>query len=270
MAEPDIWYTTAGDHDAPVLLCLHGIGSCADAFEPQFPLAEATGRRLVAWDAPGYRHSPDPSVEPGRAWTLDDWADAAAWLIGQTGAGPADVLGVSWGGVTATRLAIRHPDLVRSLILADSSVGSGTSERGAAIMRERGAGVDEATLDEFAASRSPLLVHEGAPAELVAEVARLMAISVRQPFYTWACHSMADTDHRADLATIEVPTLVMVGSEDRVTPPKLSTQLAEGIPGAKLVKIAGAGHLANQERPEEFNRLVAHFLNTERPCTTPG
>ena len=250
MGEP--WTATHGDPAAPVLLCLHGIGSCAAAFEPQYPLAERADRRIVAWDAPGYRHSPDPD----HWFTLDDWADAAASLLD----GPADVLGVSWGGVTATRLALRHPELIRSLILADSSVGSGTSPERAEAMRARAGDVDEMGLEAFAASRSPRLVTDAAPPDLVARVAELMVDSVRQLSYRWACDSMADTDHRPRLAEIAAPTLVIVGSEDQVTPPRVSEELAAGIPDTELEVVAGAGHLANQEQPERFNDLVDAFL----------
>lgn len=252
------FHLTHGAIDAPVLLCLHGIGSAAEAFDPQIPLASRLGRRIVAWDAPGYGRSPDPD-EP---YTLDHWADAAADLIAATGGGPVDLLGVSWGGVTATRVALRHPHLLRSLILADSSVGSGTTPERAEAMRGRATAVDTDGLEAFAASRSPLLVGPNTAPAVVAEVERLMVNAVRQPSYTWACDSMADTDHRDALASIEVPTLVLVGEHDQVTPPSLSRQLAAGIAGAQLVVIDDAGHLANQEQPDAFNDAVAAFLSS--------
>ncbi|MGW7289809.1 alpha/beta fold hydrolase, partial [Streptomyces sp. NPDC054847] len=115
----------------PLLLCLHGIGSSSAAFAPQ--LAELSSyARVVAWDAPGYARSPDPEAP----LTLDDYADAAAAVIRERGTS-AHVLGVSWGGVIALRLAARHPDLVDSLIVADSSPGSGTDEAKAKAMRGR-------------------------------------------------------------------------------------------------------------------------------------
>jgi len=245
-----------GPEGAQMLLCLHGIGSCADAFVPQQPLAERCNRRVVAWDAPGYRNSPDPSTEPG----IDGWADAAAALIDELGYETADVLGVSWGGVTATRLALRHPGLVRSLVLADSSVGSGTSEYRATAMRARATDMVDMGIDAFASDRAPKLVNAAAPDELVATVATMMSDSVRMPSYQWAANSMAEADHRGDLASIGCPTLVVVGDEDTVTGPEKAAELADGIPGALLVTIGAAGHLANQERPDEFNTAVAEFL----------
>ncbi|MEL7208230.1 MAG: alpha/beta fold hydrolase [Actinomycetota bacterium] len=257
MTEPP-FHWTHGPEDAPLLLCLHGIGSCADAFVPQQPLAERCGRLVAAWDAPGYRHSPDPEIEPG----IDGWADAAAELIRALRRTEADVLGVSWGGVTATRLALRHPEVVRSLILADSSVGSGTTPKRASAMRARAGAMVEAGIGDFAASRAPLLVHPDTDPDLVAQVAALMIDSVRMPSYQWAANSMAEADHRDRLADIACPTLVVVGSDDAVTGPEAAHLLAAGIPGAEYAIIDRAGHLANQERPEAFNDLVARFLAT--------
>ena len=255
------FHWTHGEADAPVLLCLHGIGSCADAFIPQQPLASRLGRRVIAWDAPGYRNSPDPEAD----WGLDGWADAVAELIRAVSDGPVDLLGVSWGGVTATRVALRHSDLVASLVIADSSVGSGTTPERAEAMRGRAAAVAELGLAEFARTRSPVLFSEGADAGLVEVAADLMIDSVRLPPYQWACNSMADTDHRDDLARITAPTLVVCGDNDAVTPPSLSKQLAAGIEGADLEFIEGAGHLANQERPDAFNDVVASFISTRSP-----
>lgn len=73
---------------------------------------------------------------------------------------------------------------------------------------------------------------------------------------------MADTDHRDSLSSISVPTLVICGEEDRVTPPKLSAELQEGIPNATLAHVKDAGHLANQERPEAFNNKVSEFAQS--------
>jgi len=252
------FYWSHGQDREELLFCMHGIGSCADAFLPQRDLADDLGYRLVAWDAPGYRYSADPTSEQG----IDGWADAAADLIISLGYERAVILGVSWGGVTATRLAIRHPKLVSALILADSSVGSGTNPKQAEAMRSRAGALSELGAAEFARQRSPLLVAEAAPKQVIDEVERLFADSVRMPSYQWACNSMAETDHRDSLASIVVPTLVVCGDEDRVTPPKLSQELAEGIKGSTLAYVKGAGHLANQEHPADFNDIVARFAKS--------
>ncbi len=245
-----------GEHDAPVLLCLHGIGSCADAFLGQRPLAERLGMRLVSWDAPGYRYSADPENAPG----IDGWSDAAASLIAAESGGPVAVLGVSWGGVTATRLVLRHPHLISSLILADSSAGAGTKPEQAAAMRARAVDFVDLGAEGFAAARTQRLVSAGASDELRAHVAEMMIPSIRMPCYQWACDSMAEANHYPDLERIDTPTLVVVGEHDEVTPVRASERLARGIAGARLEIIADAGHLANQEQPDAFNDVVAGFL----------
>lgn len=254
----DIAYWTAGEPGAPVLLCLHGIGSNADAFLPQLPLAVAARRRLVAWDAPGYRHSADPPDAPG----VDGWARSAAELARHVAGKEkaVDVLGVSWGGVIATRLALDEPQLVASLTLADSSGGAGGRASTAAAMRSRADAFVELGPEAFAASRSQLLIRDGAPDALRREVAQMMVESIRIPAYRWACWSMAQADHVPLLGGVAAPTLVVVGEHDVVTPPRASQRLAEGIAGAALEFISDAGHLANQEQPERFNQVLGGFL----------
>ncbi|WP_419841734.1 alpha/beta fold hydrolase [Candidatus Poriferisodalis sp.] len=251
-----IFFWSYGAADAPVLACLHGIGSCADAFSDQRTLAERLGVRLVAWDAPGYRCSADPAAAPG----IDGWADAAASLLKAQSADPVLLLGVSWGGVIATRLVLRHPDLVSGLVLADSSVGAGTTPERAEAMRARAADFVNLGPAGFAAARAQRLVSPSAPDELRAHVADMMTASIRMPCYQWACGSMAEANHGPELGRVTVPTLVVVGELDEVTPPRASQRLASGISGARYVEIAGAGHLANQELPVAFNDAVAEFL----------
>ncbi|UGT56009.1 alpha/beta fold hydrolase [Nocardia asteroides] len=245
----------------PAVLMLHGIGGSADSFAPQF--AELAGRlRLLAWDAPGYARSADPAAP----LTLDDYADTAAAVIRERcGATGAHLLGMSWGGVVATRLALRHPELVRSLVLGSSTVGSGASADGAAAMRAR---ADElATLGpaEFAARRAPKLLSDKAtPDEVDAAVAAMAAV-IRLAGYRGAAESMAATDHTADLAGIDIPSLILCGDADTVTGLPAGQVLAGGIPGAVFVTVHGAGHLANQERPAAFNAWFESFVHiTER------
>ncbi|MFD4318755.1 alpha/beta fold hydrolase [Streptomyces sp. NPDC058548] len=252
-APTDVHVEEAGDH-GPLLLCLHGIGSSSAAFAPQ--LAElAAYARVVAWDAPGYARSPDPEVP----LTLDDFADTAARLIRERG-GSAHVLGVSWGGVIALRLAARHPDLVDSVIVADSSPGSGTDETKAAGMRARATELAELGPRAFAEARGPRLVSPGAPAALVRRIVDTMAASVRLPGYGYAAESMASADLRAELPTIAAPSLVLCGDQDRVTGVEGSQAIAGALHKTAFVIVKDAGHLANQEQPGRFNAWVLSHL----------
>lgn len=240
----------------PTLLCLHGIGSSSASFAPQFDELAAE-LRVLAWDAPGYARSADPAAP----LDLDGYADAAADVLQERVSGPAHVLGVSWGGVIAMRLATRRPDLVRSLILADSSRGSGRDPGQAAAMRARVGELTEQGPAEFARRRGHRLVSDQAPAELVERVMATMAASIRLPGYGYAAATMADTDLTGALADVKVPTLVLCGAEDTVTGVAESQALAGGIPDAVFVTLRGAGHLANQEAPTSFNAWLSSYVH---------
>ncbi|OLM11409.1 Beta-ketoadipate enol-lactone hydrolase [Pseudonocardia sp. Ae717_Ps2] len=253
---------SAGSGD-PVLL-LHGIGGAAASFDPQLAGPLADRYRLLAWDAPGYGDSPDPVVLPGTD-PMDLLADSALAVLERAG-GPAHVVGVSWGGVIATRMALRRPELLRSLTLADSTRGSGRTAAGRSGMTRR---VEElATLGAraFAALRAPRLVGPDADPQVLARVTGIMS-GVRTAGYTLAAAAMAATDHSAQLSRIDLPALVVVGEHDVVTGVAESRALAEGITGAGFAVVAGAGHAANQERPAAFDRILGGFLAGVRPAT---
>ncbi|WTE99551.1 alpha/beta hydrolase [Streptomyces sp. NBC_01614] len=253
----------AGD-SGPLVLCLHGIGSSSAAFAPQFA-ALSGSYRMAAWDAPGYAKSADPTGP----LTMDDYADLAADVIRARG-GAAHVLGVSWGGVIALRLAARHPDLVESLMAVASTPGSGTDPDKAAAMRARADELARLGPDAFAAARGPRLLTAGAPAGLVERVTATMAAAVRLPGYGHAAEAMATTDLRGELHRVTAPTLVLCGDQDRVTGPDASQVLAGGLHRTAYVIVKDAGHLANQEQPEHVNAWLASHLHivTDRQSVT--
>ncbi|GLY77762.1 alpha/beta fold hydrolase [Actinoallomurus iriomotensis] len=239
----------------PVLL-LHGIGGSADSFTGQFAALSAR-HRVLAWDAPGYARSAAPWEAP----RMTGYAATAAAVLRERDAVPAHVVGVSWGGVIATRLALEHPEVVRSLVLVDSTRGSGRTAEQAAAMRRRADELAEVGPDAFARARAPRLLSAEAPPELAERVATAMARSIRLPGYAYAAASMAETDHDDVLGRVSVPTLVIAGDRDVVTGVTESEAIAAAVPGARFEVIEGAGHLSNVECPEEFNRLVLEFLS---------
>jgi 3-oxoadipate enol-lactonase len=245
----------SGPQGGPLLFCLHGIGSSSASFEQ---LARDLGDvvRVARWDAPGYAASADPEQPPG----LDGYADIAAELIRRRG-GRAHVLGVSWGGVIALRLATRHPEVVASLIVADASRGSGTDPERAGRMRARAQELARQGPEAFAAARGPRLVSPAAPDSLVARVTRTMAKSIRLPGYAFAAQAMAEADLTAELPRITAPALVLCGELDTVTGPADSQAIAGALHKVAYVVLAGAGHLANQERPAAFHDWVRAHLH---------
>jgi len=246
----------AGPASAPSVVLLHGIGSSAASFAAQLDVLGGR-RRVLAPDAPGYAHSADSERPLG----LDGYADGVVALLDAEGIERTAIVGVSWGGVIATRLALRHPRRVSALVLADTSRGSGIRRRRAETMLRRPEELARDGAAVFASRRAPRLLSSSASAEVVDAVSAAMASSIRLPGYARAAASMAATDHSGDLDRIAVPTLVVVGAEDSICPPDEARAITAGIPGARLEVITGAGHLANQERADEFNRLVERFLD---------
>lgn len=234
----------------PVLL-LHGIGGNARSCVAAGSELARRGLRALAWDAPGYGESTDPDGPV-------DLPARVVQVLDGLGLDQVDLFGTSWGGVIATLVAARWPDRVRTLVLADSTRGSGTSPDRAAAMRARLSELAEVGAERFAAARAPRLVSptcDPATAEAVrAEMAR-----VRLPGYGAAVQFMASTDTAELLPRIDRPTLVLVGEDDGVTGVPESELLARTIPGARLVVLPGAGHSAVTERPAEVAAAMLDF-----------
>lgn len=194
---------------------------------------------------------PEPSV--------DGFADAVAAVIaGHAPGGRAAVCGLSLGGYVALSLAVRHPDRVAALVLADTRAEADTPEaregRFASAAQVRAEG-SASFLDGFI----PRLVAAGDRASLAA--ARAIADAQAPESVARALEALGNrTDRVADLPAISAPTLVLVGEADTLTPLAFSETLAHGIPGAELGVIPVAGHLTALERPEEFAAAVRGFL----------
>lgn len=230
---------------------LHGIGGNAATFDELGDRLAEQGVLAIAWDAPGYGRSSDPKGDVDLVDRLAGAVVARRW-------GPVDVIGTSWGGVIATVLAYRRPRLVRSLVLADSTRGSGTSTDKAAAMRARVAELSALGPEQFAARRAGRLVSPHADDTTSVLVRRQMA-RVRVPGYRVAAEFMAATDTERLLPQITAPTLVLVGEDDVVTGVPESRLLAERIHGAELTIIPRAGHAAVTERPDAVAAAITDF-----------
>jgi 3-oxoadipate enol-lactonase len=195
-------------------------------------------------------------------FTMDQYADDVAGLLDVLGVERAVLCGLSMGGYVALALWRRHRRRVRALVLADTRGGADTDEARAkrralaAVAREKGASaVADAQIGSLVGAstqeRSPQAVDalhhmlETAPVDGIVGALEAM---------------MARADSLPLLPTIDVPTLVLVGAEDVLTPEAEARRLQEGIPGSRLEVIAGAGHASSFERPAAFNRLVSEFL----------
>jgi aspartate dehydrogenase len=234
------------------LLLLHGIGSSATSWERQFARL-SDDYSLIAPDLRGYGDSPDPAGPP----SLDAVADDLAALLGDA---PAHVVGVSFGALAGLALARRHPQLVRSLVLSDTTLG-----RAALAPAERTRWIEGryalgAELQDRADERAREIAGPGAPGDVLVEIARNMR-RARPAGYRNVTDIIAATDALPWLETIAVPTLVVCGEHDTVVGMALSQTIAERIPDARLATIEGAGHQPNVETPDAFADAVRAFVD---------
>lgn len=234
----------------PTLLLLHGIGSSATAWSKQM---DRLGDYFtcLAPDFPGYGDSPDPSA-PGLDAVVTDVAEV---LDG----GPAHVLGVSFGALTALALARQRPELVTSLVLSDATLGRANSP---VEERRRWLQHRETLAHELATrslERAGEIAGRDASPDAIEEIAMHMR-RARPSGYLNVARSIADTDARLWLAGLKQPTLLICGEDDRVTGAAVSKLLQDGLPQARLFVIDGAGHAPHIEQPETFSKAVLEFL----------
>ena len=246
-----------GGGPATPIIFLHGVGSDKSVWQPQLDVF-AGRRRAIAIDYPGYGESDARDTA-----TRDDYARAVVAVLDALGIATAHICGLSLGGVVAIALHRLAPGRCASLIIADSFA---VHPDGAAI-HERSVTASRAMpMAELAAARAPLLLGSAATTAMTDEVIATMG-RIDPAAYRQGAAAVWLADQSDAVATIAVPTLVMVGSEDVITPPALSIALADLAgtaasprPLVERVEIAGAGHLANLEQPTAFNAALDRFL----------
>lgn len=253
-----IGYDDTGQGDALVLV--HGHPFDRSMWRPQAEHAAAAGWRVVVPDLRGYGET---TVVPG-ATTLETFARDVTGLVDHLGIDRFVLGGLSMGGQIAMEIVRLFPERVRALLLADTSPVAETAEgkaernRVADLLQAEGMAdhaqellprmVSPVTLaDRPGVAEHVLAMMQGAPAEGAAAALRGRA---ERP------------DYRATLATVTVPTLVVVGTDDHFTPVGDARAMHEGIPGSSLAVIEGTGHLPNLEEPGEFNTALDHLLRS--------
>ncbi len=253
-----ISFTDSGSTGTPVVL-LHAFPLNSKQWDGQIEsLAERF--RFIAPDLQGFGGSSAP--DDAASYSMDSYADDAAAVLDELGLDKVVLTGLSMGGYIAFAFLRRHRDRVSALVLADTKAEADPPEakekrttQQAQVRAEGTAGLIEglsgALLGEATRAKKP---------DIVEATKKLMAENPPAGFIG-ALEAMKNRpDSTAELAAITVPTLVIVGENDGVTPVAASEALNQGITGSKLVVIPEAGHLSNLEAPEAFNGAVAEFL----------
>jgi 3-oxoadipate enol-lactonase len=242
-------YVEAAGGEATPIIFLHGVGSDKGVWHPQLAHFVKT-RRAIAFDYPGYGDS-DPARD---GTTRDDYAAAILAAMDALNIARAHVCGLSLGGVVA--IAMHHLAAQRcaSLILADTFA---VHPEGRAIYERSLAGSRD--LAAMAEARVDILLAQPADGAVRREVVETMS-RIDPAAYCIGAEAVWLADQRDRAGAIRVPTLIIVGDQDLVTPVDLSNELVDLVPDARMQVIRGAGHLGNLEKPAEFNRVVEDFI----------
>lgn len=254
-AAPRIAVEYAGEGE-PVLF-MHGIGGNRRNWHDQLP---AFGKhfKAIAWDARGYGDSDDYEG----ALNFHSYADDVVRVLDHFGAAQGNLIGLSMGGRIAMDFAARYPDRLKSLVLCDTHKGF--------------AGLSPEARAAFIASRKEPLINGKEPKDIAGPVAKTLIgpnasaeafdalvdsmSRLHKESYIKSIEASVNMDVRTDLGDIKVPTLVVVGSADRLTTVDMARSIAGDIAGSELAIIENAGHLVNIEEPAKFNDIVIEFL----------
>lgn len=250
-------YEAHGDRDRPALLFGHAQILSRAQYLPQIE-AFAGRYRMIALDFRGHGESP---VSPA-PYSMEDLARDAVAVLDAEGVGRAHYLGSSLGGMVGFALALEHPSRLASVtfLATQGALPAASSERIrriAARLAEQG--------DDMAPAAGEIMARyttEAWRAENPASHARLIEIASANPLagYEHSGGAIAAMDYDSRLGEIGTPALVVAGQHDAPTPPERMALYRDGIRGAEMAVIEGAGHFPNWDRAEAFNRVYGDFL----------
>lgn len=263
----------AGD---TVVFLLHGVGGGKEAWHDSIKLLVGAGFRAVAWDMPGYGASPaiSPFDNAGLARALErlidsvNPRDATGQDVAYRGGARRNILlGHSMGGMIAQEAVALFPQKIHGLILSGTSPAFGKpgGDWQQQFLQSRFAPLDAG---RGMAGLAPELARGMmAPDASDAVVARAAAIMSRVPEATYRASlaAIVSFNRQGNLANIKIPTICISGEHDKNAAPFVMEKMAARIPGAEYLCLKGAGHIANMEKPAEFNAAVLDFLQRHFP-----
>ncbi len=244
------------------LILLHAFPLSADQWLPQLARVPV-GWQFIAPDIRGFRGM-GPAFEDAQLGgaTMDDYAGDVLELMDHLDVGKAAICGLSMGGYVAMAMVARAPQRVTHLVLADTKMTADTDDGRAGRDKMR-ALVDAEGPAAIATAMLPKLLgataHRDQP-DLEIAVRRLIEVNRTESIAGAIGALKSRPDRTAALAAVRVPSLIMCGEEDALTPIADSRAMAETIPGATLTAIPQCGHLSNLEQPLLFNAALQAFL----------
>lgn len=255
--------------EGPPVVFAHGVTLSSRVWAKQFESFPGAGFRAIAFDGRG--HGESTVGESGHS--IDNIADDLRSVLDVLDLRGAMLVGHSMGGMAVQALAIRHPEIVQARVAGIVLMSTAPRMATSGLRRFRG-GVDRMTAvvpDVGLVMRQRnlglLVARMGfgdSPHPSHVEATRQMLAACSRDTLRDMSRAMLSLDLTPGLGSIAIPTLVLVGSGDVLTPPRDARQIASLIPGAKLVEFPGAGHMLMYERADEVDEMVQVFA---RECS---
>jgi 3-oxoadipate enol-lactonase len=242
----------------PALVLLHGFPLDWRVWDAQVT-ALSDRHRVIAPDLRGFGKSPSTT-----SITMESIADDVHALLESLGALPMIVGGLSMGGYAALAYARKYPQDLKGLVLVDTRSGADTPEgkQGRQKMIEL---VNAHGATAVADQMFPKMLAPDSATKRPGVAKRLRDIMENAPPKTiaTALAAMRDRpDYTGDLKNIKVPTLIIVGEHDAITPPPMAEAMHREIAGSQLVLVKGAGHMTPMEQPEQVNEALRKFVGS--------
>jgi 3-oxoadipate enol-lactonase len=250
----EVHYTIEGPHGAPVLVLSGSIGSTEDMWLPQRE-ALSGEYRVISYDHRGHGKSPVPDGP----YSVEELAADVLALLDRLQIEKTHFCGLSMGGAVGMWLGRYHPHRMDQLVLACTSAYFGSPE----FWAERAGHARTDGMEWIADfSLGRWLTEEFIETNPeTAERVRTMIANTPADGYANACAALGEWDFANELPELPTPTLIIAGAQDPAAPPDHARDIAARAPRSKVAVLDGAAHLANVERPVEFNDLLrAHLL----------
>jgi 3-oxoadipate enol-lactonase len=240
------------------LLLVHGFPHNRALWRPQLDRLSGSARCI----APDLRGFGESTVAP--PYGMDQYADDLAGLLDSLDVDRCVLGGLSMGGYIAMAMWRRHRARIAALILADTRAeaddagGREKRRKMMAVAMDQGMSAVADSMIEGMVGRST----REAKSPLLQELHSMMAASPPDGAVGALAAMMHRPDSSGTLPDIDVPTLIVVGDEDVLTPPKYARAMRQAIPGSRLTVIPRAGHVSNMEQPDAFNSAVLELLTS--------
>ena len=257
----DRWsYMEAGTKNAPVIICMHGLGDSSVDWQYQlYDLSDTY--HVIAWNAPGYMLSDGLKAETPKG---KDFADALADFLNALKLDKVYLVGNSFGSLVAQSFAYYYPERVNKLVL----LGAFASRKWPQALKMSQINFRKSQVADggyaFANKRVEALLGPNPSSELV-EVARKGMRGVHPKYFLNTCNGLMEAEDclPAIIATkVTMPVLIIDGAEDKITPIAMHADvLKKELKNVRLEVLQGVGHLPHIEAYKEVNKLVRAFIN---------